>query len=59
MNATEAFDASTRVVRAEQQTLITNVRQKLHSEESYEIKALIQQAPFIPHMPKNKICFNS
>lgn len=41
MAAVQALDMPARVVTAEKQTLITNVRQKLHSEESYEMKALI------------------
>lgn len=40
------FDTPARVVIAEKQTLITNVRQKLHSEKLYEIKALILASCF-------------
>lgn len=34
MDAVQAFDTPARVVIAEKQTLITNVRQKQHSEKS-------------------------
>jgi len=46
MDVLQASDTPARVVTAEKQTLITNVSQKLHSEKSYEIKALILLSSF-------------
>lgn len=46
MDAAQDSDMPARVVIAEKQTSITNVRQKLHSKESYEIKALILASCF-------------
>lgn len=46
MGAVQGSDTPASIVRAEKQTLITNVRQKLHSEESHKTKALISASCF-------------
>lgn len=46
MDATQTSEIPAGVVLAETQTLITHIRQKLHSKESYQTKALILASCF-------------
>lgn len=54
MDAAQASAMLTRVVITEKQTSVTNVRQKLHSEELHEIKTLILASCFYSSYAEEK-----